>query len=169
MSDTPQAGYMKILGLDNLKRKYMYVPQNYPLPIQNPSLGKWKLFVTRNWGIGSFDDVPSNPVIAGPNELCTETFVEFGPFETKSEVENVLSYLRTKFFRALLMMNKNSRHASNESFVAIPAQDFSEPWWNETIAQIDEHLFDKYNVPEDIRDYVRKNIQTKSEENIIGL
>lgn len=152
MSDTPQAGYMKILGLDNLKRKYMYVPHNYPLPIQNPSLGKWKLFVTRNWGIGSFDDVPSNPVIAGPNELCTETFVEFGPFETKSEVENVLSYLRTKFFRALVAIRKQDQGSSRAVYHYVPLQDFSKSW-------SDEELYKKYGLTDDEIRFIEDNIK----------
>lgn len=152
MSEIPKSGYMKILGLENLKRKYMYVPQDYPLPILNPALGKWKLFVTRNWGVGSFDDIPSNPIVAGPNELCTETFVEFGPFETKKEVDNVLTYLKTKFFRALVAIRKQDQGSSRAVYHYVPLQDFSKPW-------TDEELYKKYRLSKDEIEFIESNIK----------
>ena len=142
----------KILGLDSLKRTYRYVPQSYPLPIDNSSLNKWKLFVTRNWGIGSFDDTPSSPVIAGPGELCTETFVEFGPFETKQEVENVYSYLCTKFFRALVAIRKQDQGASKAVYHYVPLQDFSKPW-------TDEELYAKYDLTDEEIEFIETMIK----------
>lgn len=138
-----------------------------------PAYGKYKIFIARLWGNmdkktgigGSYADI----TIVGPNDVCTDTYNFCGVAPTKEETVKVAKYLFTKFFRALLYLNKNSRHASNESFVSIPAQDFHESWWNESIAQIDEHLFDKYNVPEHIREFVRNNIQTKTEDNIINI
>lgn len=152
MSDIPENGYLKIYGLDNLKRKCMYIPKTYPLPIHNPSLTKWKLFVTRNWGIGSFDDVPSNPVIAGPNELCTETFLEFGPFDHKAEVENVLSYLKTKFFRALVSIRKQDQSSSRAVYHYVPLQDFTRPW-------SDKELYRKYNLNDEEIQFIEENIK----------
>ena len=142
MFDTPRDGYLKVLGLESLKRKYKYLPPDYPLPINNPSLSKWKLFVTRNWGVGSYEDIPSNPVVAGPKELCTETFVEFGPFNSKTEVENVLSYLKTKFFRALVAIRKQDQGSSRAVYHYVPMQDFSKPW-------TDDELYAKYGLTDE--------------------
>lgn len=112
------------------------------MPTNNPSLNKWKLFVTRNWGIGSFDDIPSKPVVAGPGELCTETFIEFGPFESKEEVENVLSYLKTKFFRAMVAIRKQDQGSSKAVYHYVPIQDFTKPW-------TDEELYAKYGLTDE--------------------
>lgn len=142
MSELPQKGYYSVLGLNNLKREYRYIPRDYPLPTNNPSLNKWKLFVTRNWGIGSFDDIPSKPVVAGPGELCTETFIEFGPFESKEEVENVLSYLKTKFFRAMVAIRKQDQGSSKAVYHYVPIQDFTKPW-------TDEELYAKYGLTDE--------------------
>ena len=142
MSDTEKPGYYKVVGLESLKRTYKYIPQDYPLPTTNPSLNKWKLFVTRNWGIGSFDDIPSSPIIAGPGELCTETFIEFGPFDTRDEVKNVLSYLCTKFFRAMVAIRKQDQGSSKAVYHYVPMQDFSKPW-------TDEELYAKYGLTEE--------------------
>ena len=73
----------------------------------------------------------------------------------------------TKFLRALLYLNKFSQH-STTSWDAIPIQTYEEPWWSLTIEEIDNHLMDKYNIPQDIRDFVFNNIQTKTEKNIIN-
>ncbi len=152
MSDKEKKGYYRILGLDNLKRAYRYIPQNYPLPTNNGSLNKWKLFITRNWGIGSYDDVPSAPVIAGPGNLCTETFIEFGPFETKQEVENVLSYLSTKFFRALVAIRKQDQGSSKAVYHYVPIQDFSKPW-------TDAELYEKYGLTQAEIDFIESMIR----------
>ena len=72
----------------------------------------------------------------------------------------------TKFCRALVYMNKQSQH-STTAWAAVPLQDYSESWWNESIEKIESKLFEKYNVPADIKDFVLQNFQTKTEQNII--
>jgi long-subunit acyl-CoA synthetase (AMP-forming) len=39
---------------------------------------------------------------------------------------------------------------------------------NKSIAEIDDYLFDKYNIPENVREFVKKNIQTRTEANILN-
>ena len=112
---------------------------------------------------GAFSDI----IIASPGEACTETYLESGSFDSLEAAQKHAKYLMTKFCRALLYLNKFSQH-STSSWGAIPIQDYSEEWWNETIERIDEHLSDKYCVPEEIRKFVIKNIQTKNESNIIN-
>lgn len=152
MSEIKKEGYYSVIGLENLKRTYRYIPQNYPIPTANSTLYKWKLFVTRNYGIGSFDDTPSKPVIAGPGELCTETFVEIGPFDTREETENVLSYLKTKFFRALVSIRKQDQGASKAVYHYVPLQDFSKPW-------TDAELYAKYNLTQEEIDFIESMIK----------
>ncbi len=137
------------------------------------SYDRYKVVLPNVWGDmnekSGFGGAFANIQIAAPYEVFTCAFNRCGVSETKAGAVYASKYIMTKFFRALLMLNKHTKQTYSEAFAAVPIQDFSEPWWNETIAQIDEHLFDKYNVPEDVRDYIRKNIQTRSEENIIGL
>ena len=106
-------------------------------------------------------------IIANPFEACTETYLESGAFDDYETAKKHSKYLMTKFLRALLYMNKTSQH-STTSWGAIPVQDYSEPWWNKSIAEIDEELFVKYNVPESIKEFVKNNIQTKTVENIVN-
>ena len=74
----------------------------------------------------------------------------------------------TRFTRACLYMNKYS-HNTTVAQGCVPQQDFSEDWWNESIDVIEEKLFDKYNIPENIRKFIRENIQHKTEKNIVCL
>ena len=72
----------------------------------------------------------------------------------------------TRFLRALLYVNKFSQH-STTAWGAIPIQDYSEEWWNQSIDVIDNRLMEKYRISSTVRDFVFKNIQKKSEKNII--
>ena len=72
----------------------------------------------------------------------------------------------TRFVRALLFAKKNSQDNSKEKWISVPVQDYSEDWWNLSIDEIEEHLFDKYSIPEDIRIFVREKIQKRDESNI---
>lgn len=144
-------GY-SIIGLENLKRTYRYIPKDYPLPTKNPNINSFKIFITRNWGVGSFDDLPSSPIVALPGEICTETFIEFAPFSTKDEALNAFSYLRTKFFRALVAIRKQDQGASKSVYHYVPLQDFSKVW-------TDEELYAKYGLTQEEIDFIESMIK----------
>lgn len=58
---------------------------------------------------------------------------------------------------------------STQSWLSVPIQDYSEDWWGtDNIDDIDEHLFAKYELPEDVSDAIRKNIQRKTVSNILN-
>lgn len=140
---------------------------------KDSSLDSYKVFIPKLWGNlslsagigGAYADV----MIASPMEICSYSYNVCGISANKEGAIHAAKYLLTKFLRAMLTINKKGKDATSENFQGVPTQDFHEDWWNESIAQIDEHLFDKYNVPDDIRSFVRNNIQTRSEGNIINL
>lgn len=140
---------------------------------KDSSLDSYKVFIPKLWGNlslsagigGAYADV----MIASPQEICSYSYNVCGVSENKEGAVYAAKYLLTKFLRAMLAINKKGKDATSENFQGVPSQDFHEEWWNGTIAEIDEHLFDKYNVPEPIRLFVRHNIQTRTEENIVNL
>ena len=129
------------------------------------------MFVPYAWGNmsegsglgGAYSDI----IIAFPNVATSETWLESGHFESFEKAQKHAKYLMTRFTRALLYLNKYSQH-STTAWGAIPIQDYSEPWWDESIEQLESRLFDKYQIPEDIRKFVLTNIQQKTESNIIN-
>jgi site-specific DNA-methyltransferase (adenine-specific) len=65
-----------------------------------------------------------------------------GPYKTRKEALNVISYIKTRFFRFLVLQIKNTQHATKKVYSFVPMQDFSEPW-------TDEKLYKKYGLTRD--------------------
>lgn len=152
VSDKPiKNGYI-IYGLDALKRVIKYIPCNYPLP-KTPCLTKYKIFVTESYGKGLFGEKPTQPILAVPGELCTETFLEFGPFNTQEERDNCLSFWKCKFFRALVGIKKNTQHCTKEFYEYVPMQDFSKSW-------TDKELYEKYGLSQEEIDFIENNVES---------
>lgn len=104
---------------------------------------KYKVLITMAYGAG--EDFPHQiinvPFIAEPNTCCTETYVVIGPFQGIEDTKSVISYIKTRFFRFLVLLKKNTQHASSKVYQFVPLQDFSHPW-------TDEMLYEKYGLDE---------------------
>lgn len=160
-----------IYGLQNRKQVKLYAPNNYPLPKTTSAMNKYKVLVGKAWGNfsqnylgGAYADI----IIASPNEICTENFLESGCFNNYETAKKHSKYLMTRFCRALLYANKYSQDNSKEKWAAVPKQNYSELWWDKTIDEIDDELFKKYKIPNNIKQFVYENIQQRSEANIIN-
>ncbi len=77
-----------------------------------------------------------------PKEICTQTYLVVGPFETQNEAENMITYLKTRFVRFLMLPQILSISISKQSFQFVPTQNFLEPW-------TDEKLYEKYGLTND--------------------
>lgn len=86
--------------------------------------------------------VIGRPFIAPIGSCCTETYLLIGPYETRQEAENVISYMITKFFRFLVLQKKNTQHATKTVYEYVPVQDFSKPW-------TDTELYAKYGLTDE--------------------
>ncbi len=145
-------GGLVIHGLDeHLKRVQRYAPSDYPLPKKDFIKG-WKLFVARNQGSGVFGETMSDAILAGDSEVCTETYVVFGPFKTKLEAENCWNYVKTKFFRTLLGIRKLDQGAAQGVYRYVPLLDFKEKW-------DDKKLYAKFNLSEEDIKFIEENVQ----------
>ena len=159
-------------------RAIRYIRRTYKLPSKVEkklldTIDNYKIFFPNAWGNmdekcglgGSF----SNIIIARPGEICTQTYNVTGCFNEKKHAIFHAKYLMTRFARALLYANKSGRHASLDSFRAVPIQDFKEEWWNKPIEEIEHHLFTKYDIPWNIQQYVLKNLQQRDESSIVNI
>ena len=54
----------------------------------------------------------------------------------------MMSYIRCRFFRFLVLLNKPTQHATSKVYAFAPMQDFSKPW-------TDEMLYKKYGLTKD--------------------
>lgn len=144
LSNRPTDGGYCIYGLEKHKtRVKKYAPCGYPLP-KTGNADKYKIFISVSYGCdeigkGYSTQVIAVPFIGLPSELCTETYLEIGGWDTLAEAKNALSYVKTKFFRCLVGIRKQSQHAAKNVYRYVPLQDFSRPW-------TDEELYKKYNL-----------------------
>ncbi len=107
---------------------------------------KYKVFISVAYGerISSDYWVIGKPFLGEPGTCCSETYLVIGPFESNKICLNVMSYIRTRFFRFLVLLMKPTQHASAKVYALVPMQDFSKPW-------TDEELYQKYSlIPEEI-------------------
>lgn len=107
-------------------------------------IDKPKVYISAAYNAG--DNYPhqiiGKPIIGAKGTCCTETYVLIGPLATDNETENVVTYIKTRFFRFLVMLKKSSQHAAAPVYSFVPLQDFSHPW-------TDEMLYKKYGLTDD--------------------
>ena len=87
-----------------------------------------------------------------PNTCCSETYLLIGPCESLKYAENIISYIKTKFLRFLVLLKKNTQHATNKVYEHVPLQDFtatSDIDWSQSLADIDRQLYAKYGLSEE--------------------
>lgn len=144
----PRKPNIAVLGVVNNKRTVKYFPIKY-VDQENSNLSCWKVIVARVNGAGAVGELLSTPVILGPNEGYTQTFIGIGRFASKKEAENALKYIKTKFARTLLGILKITQDNSIEVWQPIPLQNFSDNSdidWTKSVKQIDQQLYKKYGL-----------------------
>ena len=120
-----------------------YVERN--MITKNPQwINEYKVLEAKAYGErGDFPYlVLGKPFISEPYTCCTETYIVIGPWKSKEECESVMSYIKTKFFRFLVLLKKNTQDATSKVYSLVPLQDFSHPW-------TDEMLYEKYGLDKD--------------------
>lgn len=117
-------------------------------------INKYKVFITRAYGAGEVfpHQILNKPIIGGINTCCTETYLMIGPFDSLTIAQNVVSYIKSKFFRFLVLQIKNTQDATSRVYKLVPMQDFSEPW-------PDEKLYIKYALSEEEISFIESMIK----------
>lgn len=90
--------------------------------------------------------------VIAPNEVCTESYIAIGKFDTDIEAINAYKYLCTKFSRFLLLQALPTLDIRKERFIFVPMQDFtasSDIDWNKSIEEIDTQLYIKYHLSDE--------------------
>lgn len=118
------------------------------------NVDKEKVFIS--YAYGERGDFPyfvlGKPFVGERGTCCSETYLMIGPVEDESECQNIISYIRTKFFRFLVLLKKNTQHATSKVYQFVPLQDFSHPW-------TDGMLYDKYGLSKEEIDFIDSMIR----------
>lgn len=117
---------------------------------------KHKVLITAGYGGRSDPNVLGKPFYSEPNSVCSQTFLIIGYNKdyTKEECENIISYIKTKFFRYLVSIKKKTLSGPRGVYQFVPMQDFSKPW-------TDEELYEKYGLSQEEINYIEENIKPR--------
>lgn len=117
-----------------------YVPSSN-IAVNSSAVKEHKVYISYAYGErGSFPYlVIGKPFYGEPNSCCSETYLMIGPFLSETICNNVMEYMRTKFFRSLVLLRKNTQHATSKVYKYTPIQDFTQLW-------TDEMLYKKYGL-----------------------
>jgi site-specific DNA-methyltransferase (adenine-specific) len=99
----------------------------------------------------------STPLIAPKNSVCTETYLIVDFPNSEKEAENLVAYMRTRFFRFLVSLIKTTQNISKGSFAFVPIQDLSVYW-------TDTSLYSKYEITNDEQAFIDKMIRPMIQE-----
>ncbi|WP_417146508.1 DEAD/DEAH box helicase family protein [Porphyromonas sp.] len=149
-------GFYGRLGSDRCIR---YIERKYIE--DHPNLEKYKVFVPESNGSGAIGEVLSTPLIGEPLIGGTQTFLSIGAFDSRSEAEACLKYIKTKFARTMLGILKATQHNPKDTWRLVPLQDFtagSDIDWSQSVAEIDRQLYKKYALTPDEIAFIEEKV-----------
>jgi site-specific DNA-methyltransferase (adenine-specific) len=125
------------------QKKEGWIARN-KIQIGQESIDTHKVLISKayNGGYKYPHQIINFPILADVPSCCTETYLVCGPFRNQKHAKNFYEYLKTKFFRFLVLLRKVSQDNPKDRFSFVPMQDFSESW-------TDEKLYQKYRLTKD--------------------
>jgi len=117
-------------------------------------------------GVNNTSDGKSNVTtkvsVLDPKVVTTATYIVLGGFDSKDVANNYAKYIRTIFVRYLIFQTLSSMHITQSNFQFVPVQNFtnnSDIDWSKSVAEIDQQLYDKYDLSADEREFIEKMIK----------
>ena len=159
-SEKPIEGGVEINGWEDGKRCIRYIERKYIE--DHPNLEKYKVFVPKSNGSGAIGEVLSTPLIGEPLIGGTQTFISIGAFDSRSEAEACLKYIKTKFARTMLGILKVTQDNPKDTWRFVPLQDFtsgSDIDWSQSVAEIDRQLYKKYALTPDEISFIEEKVR----------
>lgn len=167
IKETPYKNGYTLHCLKNNKRIKVYLPKDFPF-LKSAGLNKWKIFIPRNYGCGIIGEslatpILATPILATPKEVCSETYVEIGPFKTQQERDNCYEYLQTNFLRVMVGIRKISQSSTREVYSYVPNLDFTDnKFFDCSVDELDEKLYKKYKLDTNDINFINTNIKPLS-------
>ncbi|HEX8121861.1 MAG TPA: Eco57I restriction-modification methylase domain-containing protein [Solirubrobacteraceae bacterium] len=114
----------------------------------------WKVLMSRVQGTSAAVEKQflGRPVIAGPGEACTESYVVAGRFDNEAEAERYSAYLRSRFARFLVSLRKATQDAARDVYAFIPDVPLDRTW-------TDAELYDRYGLTGDEIAFIESQVK----------
>lgn len=155
-----------VLGIIKNKRVWRYIPRKY-VALDHENLFRWKVLVPRANGSGAIGETIPTPLIGEPVKGTpqmgyTQSFIGIGSFETETEADAALKYVKTRFARTMLGILKITQDNDREVWRQVPLQDFtpnSDIDWSQSVADIDRQLYAKYELDEQEITFIETHVK----------
>ena len=156
---------VRIYGREKNERCYRWTKRSY---ITHPdNLDKYKVILPKSNGSKSLGDAQMTPIIGDPtlgepSVGYTDTFIGIGAFDSRSEAEACLKYIKTKFARTMLGILKVTQDNPKDTWRLVPLQDFtsgSDIDWSQSVAEIDRQLYKKYALTLDEIAFIEEKVR----------
>ena len=152
--------YVRFLGRIKSQRAYRFIRRDYL--VDNEYIDSFNLFLPEANNSGHFGETLTEPTVSLPSDGSADTFLSAGVFRSESEPQNMIQYIRTKFFRALLGVKKVTQHCPPTVWSIIPIQDFtanSDIDWSKSIPEIDRQLYAKYGLSKEEIAFIESHVK----------
>ncbi|MGN7861817.1 Eco57I restriction-modification methylase domain-containing protein [Microbacterium sp. 22303] len=134
------------------KRAVGFVDSTAPTK-NRAALRSWKAFLPKAGTDGSAtpDSVLTQPIIAGPSSVCTDSFL-FVEAASEGAARSIASYYATRLFRFLVSLRKITQDASRETYRWVPVQVWDRIW-------TDEELYARYELTADEIAFIESQVR----------
>lgn len=159
--DVPKVNDVMIYGISKGKRKAKYISKKY-VDMTDKNILEYKIVTPKADGNGGFGDALTNPEILNQDSGFTHTFLGIGGFLNRTEAENALKYIKTKFTRTLLSVLKVTQDLNADKWRYVPLQNFtsgSDIDWTKSIADIDRQLYIKYGLDDNEVAFIESHVK----------
>jgi site-specific DNA-methyltransferase (adenine-specific) len=120
-------------------------------------LGDYKVLISAAYGAG--ESVPhqivGRPIVAGPNEACTDTYLMIRRFESRVEAERFAGVLHTRFIRFLISLRKVAQHTKPSTFAFVPDLPMDREW-------TDADLYERYGLTDEEIAFIESQVKEMS-------
>ena len=106
--------------------------------------------------------VISRIFVLPPDTICSETYLLMSVFENEDYANNMVTYMKTKFFRFLLSSILLTQNIAKDKFQFVPLQEFTENSdidWRKSVEEVDKQLYAKYALTDDEIAFIEKMIK----------
>lgn len=129
------------------------------VPAGQSMINQWKIIISRLTAehAGQPDKSGRFRVLStmeklSPGQICSETYLVAGAFDTEKEADNYAKYLKTKFVRFLIIQKAMTQQVSKAVFGFVPVQDFR-------VVHTDADLYLKYQISDEEVQYIESMIK----------
>lgn len=135
--------------------------------VPNISIDSYKVIFTRvvngsTFLVDSKKAILSSIRVLKPGEICNASYMLVGNIRKKEYAENIKRYLKTKLVRFLVLQTLFGIGLTSDRFQFVPMQEFTSNLdidWSQTISQIDQQLYKKYNLTPKEIEYIESTIR----------